>query len=72
MGFTLVCLAMIMVHTVLQLGSLVGLTLIGPLVGAWRGRSFAAAGGCDDHSHLFWHVITECVLDGLGGVGDVS
>jgi len=27
-----------------QLGSLVGLTLVGPLVGAWRGRSLAAAG----------------------------
>ena len=29
----------------LQLGSLVGLALVGPLVGAWRGRSLAAAGG---------------------------
>ena len=27
-----------------QLGSMVGLTLVGPLVGAWRGRSLAAAG----------------------------
>ena len=27
-----------------QLGSLVGLTLVGPLVGAWRGRSLGAAG----------------------------
>merc|ERR550532_2228927 len=27
-----------------QFGSLVGLTLVGPLIGAWRGRSLAAAG----------------------------
>ena len=33
-----------MIMTSSQLGSLVGLTLVGPLVGAWRGRSLAAAG----------------------------
>ena len=40
---------------VLQLGSLLGLTMVGPLIGAWRGRSLAAAGGRhhhdDDHDH---------------------
>ena len=33
-----------MIMTPSQLGSMVGLTLVGPLVGAWRGRSLAAAG----------------------------
>ena len=40
---------------VLQLGSLLGLTMVGPLIGAWRGRSLAAAGGRhhydDGHDH---------------------
>ena len=40
----LVSLTLIMVLAVLQLGSFVGLALVGPLVGAWRGRSLAAAG----------------------------
>ena len=33
-----------MTMTPSQLGSMVGLTLVGPLIGAWRGRSLAAAG----------------------------
>ena len=36
--------------SVLQFGSLVGLTLVGPLIGAWRGRSLAAAGVKGDDS----------------------
>ena len=46
----LLSLTLIMVLAVLQFGSLVGLTLVGPLLGAWRGRSLAAAGVKGDDS----------------------
>ena len=41
-----------MTKTPTQLGSLVGLTLVGPLVGAWRGRSLAAAGETDKNGQI--------------------